>query len=157
MLYLLLTWFSSILLHCLCISLTFSFAVLEVLVELLIRAHDCFTLSCNMEGISEVLHAARLCNLQLIQTKSYSLMVCVAMVWSRLKAEIRDQFCTDICQFLVKCWPCISEKSLRKLVAVSFGWRVLTCSNSSLFQQRNWQKLIVYNSLWTPATPWITR
>lgn len=51
-------------------------AVLEVHVELLIRAHDCFTLSCNMEGISEVLHAARLCNVQLTRSKSYSLMVC---------------------------------------------------------------------------------
>ena len=50
--------------------------VLEVHVELLIRAHDCFTLSCNMEGISDVLRAARLWNVKLIKSKSYSLMVC---------------------------------------------------------------------------------
>ena len=51
------------------------FLVLEVHVELLIRAHDCFTLSCNMEGISDVLRAARLWNVKLIHSKSYSLMV----------------------------------------------------------------------------------
>ena len=49
--------------------------VLEVRVELLTRAHDCFTLSCNMEGISDVLQAARLCNVRLVESKSYSLMV----------------------------------------------------------------------------------
>jgi len=49
--------------------------LLEVHVELLIRAHDCFTLSCNMEGISDVLRAARLWNVKLIKSKSYSLMV----------------------------------------------------------------------------------
>ena len=53
----------------------FLIPALEVCVEVLIRAHDCFTLSCNMEGISDVLHAARLCNIRLIETKSYSLMV----------------------------------------------------------------------------------
>ena len=52
-----------------------SFVVLEAHVELLVRAHDCFTLACNMEGISEVLRIARLCTLQLINAKAYSLMV----------------------------------------------------------------------------------
>ena len=49
--------------------------VLETQVELLIRAHDSFTLSCNMEGISEVLRTARVCTLQLVENKAYSLMV----------------------------------------------------------------------------------
>ena len=51
------------------------FLVLEAHVELLVRAHDCFTLACNMEGISEVLRIARLCILQLMNAKAYSLMV----------------------------------------------------------------------------------
>ncbi|XP_065062284.1 spatacsin-like isoform X1 [Rhopilema esculentum] len=59
--------------------------ILETQVELLIRAHDSFTLSCNMEGISEVLRTARVCMLQLVENKAYSLMVRILTGIGRFK------------------------------------------------------------------------
>nr|XP_054756524.1 spatacsin-like [Lytechinus pictus] len=44
-------------------------------VELIIRAHDCFTLSCNMEGIASVLRASCDCCNALAQSEEFSLMV----------------------------------------------------------------------------------
>eukprot|EP00062_Callorhinchus_milii_P002122 gi/632938017/ref/XP_007903423.1/ PREDICTED: spatacsin [Callorhinchus milii] len=49
---------------------------LECMVELLILAHDCFSLTCHMEGISRVLQAARhLSHKHLAPNEEYSLMV----------------------------------------------------------------------------------
>ncbi|XP_078283376.1 spatacsin [Rhinoraja longicauda] len=49
---------------------------LECTVELLILAHDCFSLTCHMEGISRVLQAARhLSHKHLAPNEEYSLMV----------------------------------------------------------------------------------
>ncbi|XP_060709188.1 spatacsin [Hemiscyllium ocellatum] len=49
---------------------------LECTVELLILAHDCFSLTCHMEGISRVLQAARhLSHKHLAPKEAYSLMV----------------------------------------------------------------------------------
>ncbi|XP_069766261.1 spatacsin isoform X2 [Narcine bancroftii] len=49
---------------------------LECTVELLILAHDCFSLTCHMEGISRVLQAARhLSHKHLAPSEEYSLMV----------------------------------------------------------------------------------
>ncbi|XP_078097319.1 spatacsin [Mustelus asterias] len=49
---------------------------LECTVELLILAHDCFSLTCHMEGISRVLQAARhLSHKHLAPKEEYSLMV----------------------------------------------------------------------------------
>ncbi|XP_030833273.1 spatacsin isoform X2 [Strongylocentrotus purpuratus] len=44
-------------------------------VDLIIRAHDCFTLSCNMEGIASVLRASLDCFSALAQSEEFSLMV----------------------------------------------------------------------------------
>lgn len=47
-----------------------------VVVELLIVAHDCFSLTCNMEGIVRVLQAARhLSHTYLAPGEHYSLLV----------------------------------------------------------------------------------
>ena len=44
-------------------------------VELLILAHHCFTIRCEMEGISSVLRAARFCGATLSSLKQQNLMV----------------------------------------------------------------------------------
>ncbi|CAH1796499.1 unnamed protein product [Owenia fusiformis] len=44
-------------------------------VELLIKAHDCHTMACNMEGVSNVLQQARQCNIRLTAAEEYSLMI----------------------------------------------------------------------------------
>lgn len=47
-----------------------------VVVELLIVAHDCFSITCNMEGIVRVLQAARhLSHTYLAPGEHYSLLV----------------------------------------------------------------------------------
>lgn len=56
-------------------SETPSKAMLSMQVELLIRAHDCYTVSCHMEGISRVLHLARKCNNALNNADEHSLMI----------------------------------------------------------------------------------
>ena len=43
--------------------------------ELLIMAHECHTAACNMEGISNVLRAARVCAQCLSAANQYQLMV----------------------------------------------------------------------------------
>ena len=50
-------------------------SVLSVEVELLIYAHDCHTLACNMEGISSVLRAAQSLVDSLHTAEEYNLMV----------------------------------------------------------------------------------
>lgn len=52
-----------------------SFSVLTIEVELLIYAHDCFTLACHMEGISTLLQTARSVTASLAAAKEYNLMV----------------------------------------------------------------------------------
>ncbi|ELT89138.1 hypothetical protein CAPTEDRAFT_221770 [Capitella teleta] len=49
--------------------------VMMIEVELLIYAHDCFTLACHMEGISSLLHTARAVTMALCQAKEFNLMV----------------------------------------------------------------------------------
>jgi len=49
--------------------------VLSLEVELLVRAHECHTLACNMEGIAAVLRHGRLLTSALAETKDYMLMV----------------------------------------------------------------------------------
>ncbi|CAB3377933.1 Hypothetical predicted protein [Cloeon dipterum] len=46
-----------------------------IMVELLIRAHDCFTAACDMEGIEEVLLKTRSFNSHLLQHQEWQLMV----------------------------------------------------------------------------------
>eukprot|EP00794_Sanderia_malayensis_P020531 gene20531-22550_t len=58
---------------------------LQYQTELIIRAHDCFTLACNMEGIADVLRAARLCVMDLVNAKAYSLMVRILTGIGRFK------------------------------------------------------------------------
>ncbi|CAH2274570.1 spatacsin isoform X2 [Pelobates cultripes] len=48
----------------------------QCIIELLIAAHECFTLTCHLEGIRRVLHACRyLIEMHLAPNKEYSLMV----------------------------------------------------------------------------------
>ncbi len=49
--------------------------ILQIQVELLIRAHDCYTLGCCVDGIAEVLVVARQWTNTLIRGKRYKLMV----------------------------------------------------------------------------------
>ncbi|XP_059487739.1 spatacsin [Neocloeon triangulifer] len=46
-----------------------------VIVELLIRSHDCYTAACDMEGIAEVLLRARALTSNLLQQQEWQLMV----------------------------------------------------------------------------------
>ena len=46
-----------------------------ILTELLIRSHDCFTQSCSMEGISNVLQASKLCASKLEKAGEFNIMV----------------------------------------------------------------------------------
>lgn len=51
-------------------------STLKTIVELLIRSHDCFTASCNMEGIASVLRKCQnLANI-LQMLKHWTLLVC---------------------------------------------------------------------------------
>jgi spatacsin len=44
-------------------------------VEILIRAHDCYTAALNMEGIAAVLHQAHMLTADLLQRQEWALMV----------------------------------------------------------------------------------
>lgn len=48
---------------------------LNLEVELLVRAHECHTLACNMEGIAAVLRNGRVLTTALAETRDYMLMV----------------------------------------------------------------------------------
>ena len=48
---------------------------LSIQVEMLIRAHDCYSLCCSVDGIGEVLKVAREITTSLYQGKYYKLMV----------------------------------------------------------------------------------
>ena len=67
----------SLLLH-LFVSLSLSHTIyvdITVQVELLVRAHDCYTLGCSVDGISEVLLVVRQWVPNLILLKLFSLVV----------------------------------------------------------------------------------
>lgn len=51
-------------------------STLKTIVELLIRAHDCFTASCNMEGIASVLRKCQNLANMLQMLKHWALLVC---------------------------------------------------------------------------------
>lgn len=57
------------------LKITIVFSVLKVQTELIVTAHECFTISSNMEGISHVLRAARLCSESLAAAGEFNLMV----------------------------------------------------------------------------------
>lgn len=46
-----------------------------ILTELLVRSHDCFTQSCSMEGISNVLQTCKLCAAKLEKAGEFNIMV----------------------------------------------------------------------------------
>ncbi|CAG5132007.1 unnamed protein product, partial [Candidula unifasciata] len=52
-----------------------SAAVLTIQTELIIMAHECYTISSNMEGISHVLRTARVCCDRIAEAQEYSLMI----------------------------------------------------------------------------------
>ena len=54
---------------------THTHTALSIQVELLVRAHDCYTLSCCVDGIAEVLVVARQWAGTLVSGKHFSLMV----------------------------------------------------------------------------------
>lgn len=47
----------------------------SVVIELLIRSHDCFTTECNMEGISAILRKAQTLTSTILNLKNWNLMV----------------------------------------------------------------------------------
>ena len=49
--------------------------MLSLEVELLVRAHECHTLACNMEGIAAVLRNGRVLTIALAETRDYMLMI----------------------------------------------------------------------------------
>lgn len=53
----------------------FLVVTLKIIVELLIRSHDCFTASCNMEGIASVLRKCQQLANSLQNLKHWSLLV----------------------------------------------------------------------------------
>ena len=53
----------------------FTVITLKIAVELLIRSHDCFTTSCNMEGIASVLRKCQQLANSLQNLKLWSLLV----------------------------------------------------------------------------------
>ena len=56
---------------------------LNLEVELLVRAHECHTLACNMEGIAAVLRNGRVLTMALAETRDYMLMVtCYSVPWN---------------------------------------------------------------------------
>lgn len=50
-------------------------SVLTLQTELLILAHECFTASCDMEGVSNILRASRILTAHLVAASEYQLMV----------------------------------------------------------------------------------
>ena len=46
-------------------------------VELLVCAHDCFTVGCHMEGVSSLLRMARIVTEHLTMANEYNLMVSI--------------------------------------------------------------------------------
>lgn len=53
----------------------FLVVTLKIIVELLIRSHDCFTASCNMEGIASVLRKCQQISNALQNLKHWSTLV----------------------------------------------------------------------------------
>lgn len=51
------------------------FLVHALIVELLIRSHDCYTSACDMEGIADVLLRSRSITSNLLQQQEWQLMV----------------------------------------------------------------------------------
>ncbi len=47
-----------------------------IVIELLIKSHDCFSQSCSMEGISNVLQTSKLCANKLEKAGEFNIMVC---------------------------------------------------------------------------------
>ena len=67
-----------------CVNLSISHTIyvdITVQVELLVRAHDCYTLGCSVDGISEVLLVVRQWVPNLILLKLFSLVVSV-LLWT---------------------------------------------------------------------------
>ena len=55
--------------------ISFPVVTLKIIVELLIRSHDCFTAACNMEGIASVLRKCQQLANSLQTLKHWSLLV----------------------------------------------------------------------------------
>lgn len=65
---------------------------LNLEVELLVRAHECHTLACNMEGIAAVLRNGRLLTTALAETREYMLMVTSYSVLWNIKFTKFNEF-----------------------------------------------------------------
>uniref|UniRef100_A0A4W6E3M7 SPG11 vesicle trafficking associated, spatacsin n=1 Tax=Lates calcarifer TaxID=8187 RepID=A0A4W6E3M7_LATCA len=90
---------------------------LSCIVESLIVAHDCFSLTCNMEGIVRVLQAARhLSHTYLAPGEHYSLLVSPAHSPTRQK-----RLKTALLDYIKRCLPADSEK--HNMVALCFSMR----------------------------------
>ncbi|KAL2093283.1 hypothetical protein ACEWY4_010595 [Coilia grayii] len=121
---------------------TLPLSELSCVVELLILAHDCFSLSCNMEGIVQVLQAARhISHTHLAHSDCHSLLVrlltgigrynemtyifdllnqnhCFEMLL-RKKVESNSGLKMALLDYIKRCLPCDSEK--HNMVALCFS------------------------------------
>ncbi|WAQ97767.1 SPTCS-like protein [Mya arenaria] len=68
--------------------------VLTLQTELLIMAHECYTAACDMEGISNILRAARMLTWQLVAASEYQLMTRLLTGVGRYN-EMTYQQCTE--------------------------------------------------------------
>ncbi|KAM9495528.1 spatacsin [Clarias gariepinus] len=123
---------------------TVSLAELGCTVELLILAHDCFSLTCNMEGIVKVLQAARhLSHTHLAHGERYGLLVRLLTgigrynemtyifdllnqnhrfeMLLRKKVESNTRLKTALLDYIKRCLPGDSEKY--NMVALCFSMR----------------------------------
>uniref|UniRef100_A0A3B4CBV5 SPG11 vesicle trafficking associated, spatacsin n=1 Tax=Pygocentrus nattereri TaxID=42514 RepID=A0A3B4CBV5_PYGNA len=123
---------------------TVPLAELGCTVELLILAHDCFSLTCNMEGIVKVLQAARhLSHTHLAHGEGYGLLVRLLTgigrynemtyvfdllnqnhrfeMLLRKKVESNTRLKTALLDYLKRCLPGDSEK--HNMVALCFSMR----------------------------------
>uniref|UniRef100_A0A4W4GRA6 Spatacsin C-terminal domain-containing protein n=1 Tax=Electrophorus electricus TaxID=8005 RepID=A0A4W4GRA6_ELEEL len=123
---------------------TVPLAELSCTVELLILAHDCFSLTCNMEGIVKVLQAARhLSHTHLAHKDGYGLLVRLLTgigrynemtyifdllnqnhhfeILLRKKQESNTRLKTALLDYIKRCLPGDSEK--HNMVALCFSMR----------------------------------
>uniref|UniRef100_A0A3Q3M7Z9 SPG11 vesicle trafficking associated, spatacsin n=1 Tax=Mastacembelus armatus TaxID=205130 RepID=A0A3Q3M7Z9_9TELE len=144
---------------------------LSCIVELLIVAHDCFSLTCNMEGIVRVLQAARhLSHTYLAPREQYSLLVRLLtgigryneMTYvfdllhqnHRFEMLLRKKVDTDglktaLLDYIKRCLPADSEK--HNMVALCFTMRREIGENHEMAART--QLKIIESQAWGEQTP----
>lgn len=108
---------------------------LNLEVELLVRAHECHTLACNMEGIAAVLRNGRVLTTALAETREYMLMVtCYSVPWNIKFTDLNKfvnfaSFIHSFVKMIIRLCACF----FTLLVLVSwFGWKKQTSKQNFL-------------------------